>query len=352
MTGESPAAVKWTRLAKGDESRWDDFAGRVPGATLYHRAGWASVIQEAFGQEPIYLIAESKGRIEGVLPLFAFSHFVFGKYLVSMPFLNRGGILAETDRARHALLEGAKTLLRETGSAYCELRHTEAEAIGGLPARTAKVSMALTLDADPELLWKRVGPKVRNLVRKAERAGLEVREGQGEEDLATFQELFAVNMRDLGTPVYSPGFFRAVLGAFGDHCRLTLVERDGVAAAGGLCLQYNGFTEIHWAASRREFRRDSPNMLLYWDAIRDACETGLRTFCFGRSTEGSGPYRFKRQWGAEPVPLRWEYLLSAGGGLPELNPDNPRFRLAVRIWQRLPLSVTRILGPPIVRHLP
>jgi len=112
------------------------------------------------------------------------------------------------------------------------------------------------------------------------------------------------------------------------------------------------FTEIHWAASRREMLRFSPNMLLYWEAIADAADRGLREFCMGRSTEGSGPHRFKTQWGATPTRLRWEYVLPEGGEMPGLNPDNPKFRLAVRIWQRLPLPLTRWLGPPIVRHLP
>jgi hypothetical protein len=159
-------------------------------------------------------------------------------------------------------------------------------------------------------------------------------------------------MRDLGTPVYAKRFFQEVFREFPADTRLSVVELDGRCAAAGICVTHGRVTEIHWAASSRAHLQLSPNMLLYWEAIAHAADTGLGEFCFGRSTEGSGPYRFKRQWGALPTPLCWEYLLPPGGAKPSLNPDNPKFRLATRVWRKLPLGVTRRLGPPIVRHLP
>jgi hypothetical protein len=159
-------------------------------------------------------------------------------------------------------------------------------------------------------------------------------------------------MRELGTPVYSPRFFREVCREFPDDVRLSVVEGESGVAAAALCVTEGGFTEIHWAASLREMLPFSPNMLLYWEAIAHAADRELSEFCMGRSTEGSGPHRFKTQWGAVPTRLRWEYVLPDGAELPGLNPDNPKFRLAVHVWQRLPLPLTRWLGPPIVRHLP
>jgi FemAB-related protein (PEP-CTERM system-associated) len=202
------------------------------------------------------------------------------------------------------------------------------------------------------VLWKEIGAKVRNLVRKAEKSDLTVREGDPARDLDGFYDVFAENMRELGTPVYAKRFFREVFREFPDSLRLTVVEAGSRLVASGICIRDGGFTEIHWAASSRDYLRYSPNMALYWEAISHAADQGLTEFCFGRSTEDSGPYRFKKQWGAQPTRLRWEYLLPEGGGMPGLNPDNPKFRLATRVWQKLPLPVTRLLGPPIVRHLP
>jgi FemAB-related protein (PEP-CTERM system-associated) len=276
---------------------------------------------------------------------------VFGRYLVSMPYLNRGGILAASPAAAQALLDDARRLVADTRSRYAELRHA-APLDERLPRRAEKVSMTIDVSVGADALWDAVGAKVRNLVRKAEKSGMAAREGDPARDLPAFYDLFAANMRDLGTPVYTGRFFREVLQAFPDSTRLTLVEREGVPAAAGICVGHRGFTEIHWAASRRDLLAASPNMLLYWEAISHAARTGLRTFCFGRSTIDSGPYRFKKQWGALPTPLSWEYLLAEGTELPRLNPDNPKFRIAVSTWKKLPVPLTRILGPPIVRHIP
>jgi len=66
------------------------------------------------------------------------------------------------------------------------------------------------------------------------------------------------------------------------------------------------------------------------------------------STKG----RIKRQWGAQPVQLYWQYLMDGQNSIPDLNPSNPRYQTAIRIWQRLPLPVTRLLALMIVRNIP
>lgn len=351
MSGATDEGVTVAPLEPGGEAAWDGFVASRPDRSHYHRAGWARVIRNAFGQRPLYRVARADGEIEGVLPLVAFASPLFGRYLVSVPFLNRGGILASTERARAALLAEARALLLSTSSSFCELRYA-GHSGSGLAAREDKVSMSLDLEGGREAVWKRVGAKVRNLVRKAEKSGLTVREGEPARDLDSFYDVFARNMRELGTPVYSKRFFGEIFREFGGDLRLTVVEGEAGVAASAITVTEGGFTEIHWAASRREMLRLSPNMLLYWDAIGQAADRGLREFCFGRSTEGSGPHRFKLQWGARPTRLRWEYVLPEGGAMPALNPDNPKFRLATRVWKRLPLAATRLLGPPIVRHLP
>jgi FemAB-related protein (PEP-CTERM system-associated) len=309
------------------------------------------VIRRAFGHSSILRVARQDGRIAGILPLVHFANPFFGRALVSMPYLNRGGILAATAEAAAALLEDARGILRATGSRSCELRH-QVPMDESLPRRSDKVSMTLDVGDGPQALWERIGPKVRNLVRKAEKTGLIAREGKNERDLSEFYAIFAENMRDLGTPVYSRRFFKEVLRTFPESTRLSIVEYEGRAAAAGICITHGSFTEIHWAASRRAMRDHAPNMLLYWDAISWASRSGLRTFCFGRSTENSGPYRFKKQWGAVPTRLAWEYLLTPGAAPPKIHPENPAFRTATRAWKRVPLPLTKILGPPIVRHIP
>ncbi len=347
----SEAPLRVTTLTPEDEAAWDELVEASPEGSLYHRSGWARVIRNAFDQKPLYQVAKAGEAIEGVLPLIAFRNPLFGRYLVSMPYLNRGGIVARTERARKALLAKARSLLESTHSKFCELRH-ESPIDPTLPARTDKVSMDLDVTEGAEALWKAIGPKVRNLIRKAQKAGLTTREADLR-DLPAFYEIFAENMRDLGTPVYTQAFFQETLREFPEETRLTLVEEEeGTPVAGGICLTQGDRTEMHWAAASRRALPRSPNMLLYWEAIENAAKTGLQTFCFGRATEGSGPHRFKKQWGAKPTRLQWEYLLAPGATQPAMNPENPKFALAIKAWKKLPVAITKVLGPPIVRHIP
>lgn len=352
QTDANPGPLQVVPLTAENEAAWDAFVASHPESSHYHRAGWSRVFERAMGRRCLYRMAVAGDRVEGVLPHVSFSHPLFGKFLISVPFMNRGGLLTTSDRARQALVADAWELLEQTGAEFCELRHVE-RMDESLPVRETKVSMSLDVTPGREALWKSVGAKVRNLVRKAEKSELSAREGNLEQELDAFYDIFAENMRDLGTPVYTPKFFREVAREFPESLRLNVVEGDAVGmAAAGITVTHRDFTEIHWAASRRELLKQSPNMALYWEAISHAADSGLREFCFGRSTEGSGPWRFKKQWGAEPTRLRWEYLLPAGKEMPGLNPDNPKYKLAVEAWKKLPLGVSRVLGPPIVRHLP
>jgi FemAB-related protein (PEP-CTERM system-associated) len=170
--------------------------------------------------------------------------------------------------------------------------------------------------------------------------------------LDDFYEVFAINMRDLGTPVYPKRFFEAILESFSETTSICAVYAGARPVAAGFLIGFNGMLEIPWASSLRDFNRYSPNMILYWTVLKFACDHGYRVFDFGRSTPDEGTYRFKAQWGAVPTPLYWHYWMRQGDQLPELNPDNPKYAMAIWLWKRLPVSLTKWIGPSIVKNLP
>lgn len=333
-----------------EASGWDDYIANTPGATGYHRMGWMRVISRAFGHEVYPLAAFDDGRMVGILPLVFMQSWLFGRFLVSMPFVNYGGLVAETPQAERALLREAEVLMRRTRATSIELRHVGAPRLG-LSAKCHKVAMLLDLPATPEELWKGFKDKVRNQVRKARKSGLTVEQG-GPELLPAFYDVLAVNMRDLGTPVYSRDFFAAVMQEFPESVRITAVRHGSKVVAAAFGYGHGSMCEVPWASSLREHRKLCSNNLLYWECLSRACEDGYRVFDFGRSTIGSGTWRFKVQWGTRAVPLTWEYLLADGAPLPELNPANEKFGLAIRVWQHLPVALTRLVGPRIVRSIP
>lgn len=330
--------------------QWDAFVDAHPEATAYHGWRWKQVFERAFGHETVYLAALDGDDVRGVLPLALFSSRLFGRFAVSVPFLNYGGLLASHAAAADALVERATDIARERRLSHVELRHLSRQC-PGLHARQHKVRMLLNLPATEKLAWDALDRKVRNQVRKAEKAGLTAREG-GVELLDAFYDVFSRNMRDLGTPVYSPGFFREVLQAFPETARVSLVEHGTRAVAAGITIQHRDGIEVPWASSLREYRAECPNNLLYWQIIKHGIAAGLHVLDFGRSTPNEGTFHFKKQWGAEPSPLYWEYILMGGEAPKDLSPKNPKFGAAIAVWKRLPVSVTTALGPHIVRSIP
>ncbi len=331
-------------------AEWEAYVLRTPGASGYHRLIWLRIIGEAFGHQAYPLAVYTQGRISGILPLVFVAGSLFGRFLVSVPFVNYGGMLADDEPSARALLEEARLLMERLGARSVELRHTGKPGLD-LPARGHKVSMILPLPEDPERLWGGFKDKVRNQVRKAWKNGLETVEG-GPELLDDFYRIFCVNMRALGTPVYGRVFFERILHHLPEAARILSVRRDGLCLAAGITYRHGETMEMPWASSLPEFRPLCANVLLYWEAMQRACLAGCGIFDFGRSSPDSGPWRFKQQWGSTPLPLTWEYLLAPGMDLPDLNTQSPRFQAAINVWKRLPLAVTNFLGPRIVRCIP
>ena len=331
----------------GDQEQWDAFVNTKGDAAGYHAWNWRRVFTNAFGHEPVYLIARHGQQVAGVLPLVQIKSLLFGNSLTSLPFLNYGGVIADTAGAAEKLIAAASEQALARRCKHVELRHV-ARQFPHLPCKTHKVAMHLPLTAT---IWDDLDRKVRNQIRKAEKSGLVVERG-GEELLGDFYTVFARNMRDLGTPVYSRRLFEEVLRTFPDRAQLHIVRLKDQPIAAGLTYRTQSMVQLPWASSIREFNSLCANVLLYWDAIQFAQSTGAGVFDMGRSTPNEGTFKFKAQWGAVPVPLHWEYQLSPAGSLPNVSPANPKFQLAIALWQKLPLGVATRVGPMIVRAIP
>lgn len=338
-------------LAPAAEAAWDAFVASRPEASVYHRSVYRSIVAEGTGHSAQLLRATRRGEVVGALPLVHLKSVLFGSYFVSLPYFNHCGVLAADADVRRALLDAAADRARWVNASHVELRHLGPVEDVIWPAKTHKVEMLLDLPGSPGALWEAFKPKLRAQIRRPRKAGLYARLG-GLERLDDFYAVFARNMRDLGTPVYSPGFFRAFLRHQPQNTRVAVIYRGGAPVGAGLVVSDGRTLEIPWASTLREANVDSPNMLLYWTLLEHAIETGHARFDFGRSTPDEGTFHFKRQWGATPVPLHWYYWLAEGGPLPELNPKNPKYEAAIRLWRRLPVAVTRVLGPPLVKNLP
>jgi serine/alanine adding enzyme len=355
--------IRYAELS--DQERWDGYVRAHADASLYHLFGWRSVFQRTYGHKTHYLMATAReGALHGVLPLVHFKHVISGNSLVSLPFVDGGGILADSRQAEESLLAAAIRLAHTLGAASMELRQERALASCDCAMRSDDVSqpppkvstrsdkarMLLNLPGSSKALMASFKSKLRSQINKPLKAGFATAVG-GPELLEDFYKVFLVNMRDLGSPVHSVELMRHVLEEFGERCRIFVVRRWHEPVASALVIGFDKVLRNPWASSLRRYATLSPNMLLYLRMLEYACDRGFRAFDFGRSTIGEGTYNFKEQWGAMPVPLHWYHLSLNGQPLDPGTSGVNRLGIARQCWRRLPLIVTKVVGPRIRKHI-
>lgn len=332
-------------------SGWDDYVVRHPLATAYHRAQAVSIGATAFRLRTTYLTAFNDKTVVGILPLVEQSSRLFGRYLVSLPFMTYGGVLADSSEVITALAERASLEAQARDADHVELRHTVAIPEIRLAERLDKVSMILPLPESESALSKQLGAKLRSQIKRGDREKLELVWG-GSELIPDFYRVFAPAMHALGTPVYPRRFFEVVYDALRDVSEILIVKMQGKPHAVAFLVNHGATMEVPWAVASPEAKHASVNMRMYWELLTRSIQKGVAAFDFGRSTVDSGTYRFKAQWGAEPHQLHWHYWLPAGAEVPKLNQSNPKYARAAEIWRRMPLWCANTLGPYIIRNLP
>jgi FemAB-related protein (PEP-CTERM system-associated) len=332
-----------------DEARWNGYVDRHPDACVYHRWAWGEIFHRAYGMKSFPLIAEREGRVTGLLPLVELARGPFRPQIVSLPYFAHGGAIADDEASYRALLAAATRVARERGAQHVELRHAHAVP-GSLPARDDKVLMVMDLPDAVDALEKRVGSKVRADVRRPQKEGMTTEIG-GRELVRDFHATYAAVMRDLGSPCHSAELFDEAARRFEERMFVARVLYQGRTVGAAFLIGQGDTLEVPCAGTLHALNKLRPNMLLYWAIFGAAIERGYKRFSFGRSTVDAGTYTFKKNWGASPIPLRYEYILRDGVELPHAHGENPLLARVSQAWMQLPLPVTTIIGPRLVRHL-
>jgi FemAB-related protein (PEP-CTERM system-associated) len=332
------------------QTRWDAYTDGCPHASLYHLWAWQDVNRTVFGHRTTALAALDGDRIRGIFPIVHVRSALFGRLGCSMPFVNFGGPASDTPEVDAALLtEGAALVARERLD-YLEVRSTRQLGEQYL-TQTHKISMTVDLPTDPEVMWTKFKSAHRQDIRKAANAGFVAKHG-GRELLADFYAILSESWRDLGTPFYSRRYFERLFDALGDRLWITVVYHAEEPAGAQLSGTFQETAEGMWLGMREKFRRMYAGYVLYWEILKYASQRGQRKYHLGRSTADSGAEAFKKKWNAYPTQLYWHYLASEGRPLPQLRVDNPKYRLAIDTWRKLPLSVTQLVGPYLARGIP
>lgn len=328
-----------------DRVSWDDYVRRAEGSHFGQLTAWKEVTEASYRCRARYWIAETGGRVTGVLPLFEKRGPLGGGSLFSPP----GGLLADSEEIATALLVPGRELLSAGKLEWLELRD-QRRRWDGLITIAEHVTMELALPERAESLWQAFDAKLRNQIRKGEKAGFRAR--WGAERVHDFYRVLLENMRDLGTPTLGEDYYRRALERFGADADVLVIDLAGEPAGAMFVMTHAGGVADPWASSLRRYFAHCPNQVLYWEAIRHAIGRGARRFDFGRSQPDSGTYRFKEQWLARPVPLYYQYVLGSAPRAPTLEDQKHQFDLAVKLWKRLPLPVASLLGRGAKRLFP
>jgi FemAB-related protein (PEP-CTERM system-associated) len=341
--------LELTKATDLNRKEWEEYIRSRADAHLYFDYRWKTVLEASFGCQSFYLMAREGGRMAGVLPLAFIKSRIMASALISIPFLNYGGILSDDEKTASFLLDKAIEVSGSIGASYIEMRSLSTSKLP-LITREHKVTMVLELAGDGDTQWNGLDAKVRNQVRKGQKSGLEVSCGK-EELLGQFYGIFALNMRDLGTPVPGKIFFESIFKYFPEESNIFLVKLGNRTVAAAFTLSHKDTMEIPWAGSDRAYYKTCPNEFLYWEAIKGAISRRLKRFDFGRCTKDSGTYRFKKQWGPEIRQLYWQYWAAQESLLPSGAPQKGAFAPMVAVWKRLPMFAANGLGPIIARNL-
>lgn len=345
--------VRQANLADPDDcARIDAFVAEHPESTPFHRTAWLSGVMAGTGQRAFCLVAEnSAGKIEGLVPAHAVGSLLFGRAMVSSGFAVGGGILAKNHSAAERLADAIWELAQANKCPSVELRGGALPQSGWMIKGDAHANFARPLMADDEAELLAIPRKQRAEVRKGLDKGLGIETGNGQRDLDWHYAVYAESVRNLGTPVFPKALLAQVLRAFGGDADILTVLAGGKPVASVLSLYHKDVVVPYWGGGVFEARALRANDVMYYALMNHARAHGYAAFDFGRSKVGSGAFAFKKNWGFEPQPLSYAVRTADGAEPRDINPNSPKYKAQIAVWQKLPLPIANLIGPWIAKGL-
>ena len=330
-----------------DEKLWDHYVNQHPEATFFHLFGWKTVLEMSFRHKNYYLYALDGDTVVGVLPLGHIKSLLFGNTLISTPFAVYGGILADNDEVKSLLRQAACELAEELNVDHLELRNLKRDN-PDWPTKELYVYFKKELADNDDDNLKAIPRKQRAMVRKGIKADLKY---QINDDVETFFQAYSESVKNLGTPVFPKKLFKSLLEVFKDKADILTVTKDDTLVASVLNFYFKDTVLPYYGGGTSAARFLKGNDFMYWSLMQHSVQKGITSFDYGRSKEGTGSYSFKKNWGFEPQPLYYEYYLVKAKEISEINPLNPKYQFFIKLWQKLPLRLSQILGPILARDL-
>ena len=329
-------------------SAWDSYVKSHSEGTFFHLSGWQKVIQDSFEHPCYFLYAESNDGICGVLPLVEVKSALFGHALVSTPFCVYGGAIADSNDIKRLLEKKAIALSEKLAVDYLELRYLD-EQDNGMLLKQAHTTFGCELAEDDEKILANVKKKQRAVIRHSIKNELTAEYSNGFDN---FYHLLSESYRNLGTPIFSKKYFSNLVQAFGSDVDIAVIkDKEGCPSTAVMNFYFNDTVLPYYGGGNSDSRYIKSADFMYYQVMCNARSNGYTRFDFGRSKNDSGPFKYKKNWGMEPRPLHYYYHLVKADDLPNLSPNNPKYRMFISMWQKLPLKVSQMVGPFLSKYL-
>lgn len=341
-----------------EREKWESLVASAEDATTGHLWEWGQIINDAYRFRPFYLVAEDEsGSAIAGAPFVWIRSALYGSELTSLPYMDYGGVChadwlspQQSTDIDFEIYRAARDLAQSLGAKRVQIRSPQA---WGMPfeCSTEKVTQHLALCASVDEQRRRLPSERRNRLKKCSQFGLtsETVPVTDTLALAQFYSVYSENMRDLGSPTHSFGFFKSIASHLKGCLKLIMIRHKGQTIASGMAFTFRGTMSLPWTGATIAARPVYGTNAMYWAGISLGIEQRCHTFDFGRSTFGSGIYEFKRQWGPSPVQAYWNTLyLKPGAKSPK---QRKELQLASRVWSHLPLALSRMIGPVLRRGI-
>ena len=339
------------QLTPSDFERWDYYVKNHQQGSFYHLSGWQQVISKSFNHDCYFLYVEVDGNIAGVLPLVEVKSKLFGHALISTPFCVYGGAIADTTELVRQLEQEACLLAEKLSVDYLELRYQEKQD-SSLLLKQAHSTFGCELPEDTEQVLASIKKKQRAVIRHSLKNELSFSLASGNKNLADFYHLLSTSYRNLGTPIFSKNYFENLVDVFGDDIDIAVIKnKDEQLSSTVMNFYFNEQVLPYYGGGNDSARGLKSADYMYYQVMCSASAKGYRWYDFGRSKNDSGPYKYKKNWGMEPKSLYYYYHLVKATELPNLSPNNPKYKLFIELWQKLPLKVSQFVGPFLSKFL-
>jgi hypothetical protein len=344
-------AVGSSSIQRVDPTRtanWDDQIQSL-GGTVFHSAGWARVLERAYGYQPQYFTScDEAAAIRSVLPVMEVRSWATGKRGISLPFTDE---CEPTGNAFRSLFEAAIEYGRTRGWKYFECRGTEPPLEGATPSLSF-FGHRLALKRTEAQLLAGIESSGRRAIRKAQDSGVTVDFTNNAEAMREFYTLVCTTRKRHGLPPQPRKFYDYIQQEIlSDGKGAVAIGRyKGTPVAGAVYLHSARSVLYKFGASDESFQQYRANNLVMWEAIRRYCAAGFDHLDFGRtSVANSGLRKFKLGWGTQEYPVSYfKYDLGSNAFVTDADRSSGWHS---RIFGSLPGPLARIAGELLYKHI-